>query len=502
MGGSRMKILVVSHDSVPYDLHKAKNRWTRFPYLFSKLGHKVKYVYKKDWLRYLFMFIKFKPNVVISIGKIAGLITGMHHMVYSGDCIFVHDLTDHFSLYRSNKRIWFFRNNHDFMTSPSYYNFKTYECNDYIPNGTNFSPIKVREKEFEYDACYLGQLHPIYNLAKLSKECKREGIKLKFITTPVEQSPKQISKCRICVYPISWDSSIKMYDYAAMKKPVVAIKPNLSENIGYPAYYCEDLGKGIRYLLKNKKKAKKVGEACHKWYKKTSGTWEDQAKRYLKLLNKYMKNKEENKREKENKKQKKNKQIFSMDVEKDINAGLKFAKLLAKKDLKGEFYICGYLVEKHPTKIKQIADMGHVIGGHGYHHEDFAKLSYKRADKIIKKTVNVFKKNNINIVGWRFPGLSFRNNQLKILEKYGLYDSSIRDVQLHQWGKLIFLRNWLRNFKKGILFFPSLFPKSLIEKPWSYADLNEKDFYTKSGRLITHCYNIKELSKIYKEIGK
>ena len=37
-------------------------------------------------------------------------------------------------------------------------------------------------------------------------------------------------------------------------------------------------------------------------------------------------------------------QIFTMDVEKNINNAVKFADLFSKYNLKGEFYICGYLV--------------------------------------------------------------------------------------------------------------------------------------------------------------
>lgn len=283
-----MKILVISHDSLPYHLHKSKHRWTRLPYLFSKFGHKIKYVYKKDWWRYHFIYLKFKPDIIISIGKIAGLITGIHHKFNFNRTIFVHDLTDHFSLYKSDKRIWFFRKNHDFLTAPTYYNFTTYKCDDYIPNGSDFLPIKVKDEDYEHDACYVGQVHPFYNVNKLIKDCKRKNINLKIITgLPVEKLPEMIAKCKTCVYPISWDSSIKMYDYAAMKKPVVAIKPNLAEKVGYPAYYCRNLDEGINYLLKNPKKAKQIGDSCYKWYKKTSGTWEQQAKKYLMILEKY-----------------------------------------------------------------------------------------------------------------------------------------------------------------------------------------------------------------------
>ena len=186
------------------------------------------------------------------------------------------------------------------------------------------------------------------------------------------------------------------------------------------------------------------------------------------------------------------KQKFTMDVEKNIDSSLEFAKLLSKNKIIGEFYISGEMVEKHPSKIKQIAKLGHIIGGHGYHHEDFAKLNYRQAHTIIKRTIKIFADSGIKMVGWRFPGFSFRNNHLKILVKYGLFDSSIRTTQLKKWGKLIFFRNWLRNAKRGIIFWPDFFPKGLVEKTWSHADLNEKqleDIKNKSGRLVIHCYN-------------
>jgi peptidoglycan/xylan/chitin deacetylase (PgdA/CDA1 family) len=184
------------------------------------------------------------------------------------------------------------------------------------------------------------------------------------------------------------------------------------------------------------------------------------------------------------------KQIFTMDVEQDIDAGVRFARFLTKKGLVGEFYITGALVEKYPSKVGQIAEH-HILGGHGYNHEDFAKLNDKKAKHIIKKTISVFKQNHFEMCGWRFPYLSYSNSQLNLIAKYGLYDSSIYSPVWSTWGRMGFIRNWARNLMRGIITLPYPYSFKLKERPWSVADLNDRGFYYKKGRLICHCYNLK-----------
>ena len=175
-----------------------------------------------------------------------------------------------------------------------------------------------------------------------------------------------------------------------------------------------------------------------------------------------------------------------MDVEKSIENALDFALKLKNKNIKGEFYITGYLVEKYPKEVKLIAKH-HIMGGHGYMHERFASLSLKKQEEIIKKTISIFKKNKINIQGWRFPYLSFTKDSLKLIKEYNLFDSSINRRRL--FGRIY--------FKKGF----HLLPKNLIEKPWDYVDLQDKNILKKSRRLIFHCYyycTISNSRNIYK----
>ncbi|MFA5142300.1 MAG: glycosyltransferase [Candidatus Woesearchaeota archaeon] len=286
-----MKILTVTHDVLTYEQSKKKMRWTRFPHLFKGLGHEVITIRKPEWWKYPFIYAKQRPDIVISAGKIAGLITSIHHMMpWKKKAIFVHDLTDHFDVYKSERRIWFLRNHHDYVTSPTIYNLKKFNCHDYIPNGSDFKLLSAESKlSPQFDAVYIGQTQSLYNLGQLKKECDELNLNLQILTDlPYEELPNYISKSKVCVYPISWDSSVKMYDYAALGMPVVAPKPNLAEEIGYPAHYCENLGEGIRYLIDNTETAKKLGDDARNWFEQHSGDWKTQATKYSKLLESYL----------------------------------------------------------------------------------------------------------------------------------------------------------------------------------------------------------------------
>ena len=188
-------------------------------------------------------------------------------------------------------------------------------------------------------------------------------------------------------------------------------------------------------------------------------------------------------------------QIFTMDVEEDIDSAVEFASLLAKHKMKGEFYICGYLVEKYPAKCRKIAKK-HIVGGHGFRHENFSKLSCEKQLDLIVKTQKTFEKHGMNMFGWRFPGFCFKHDSLSILAERDIFDSSFREPRVKLWGRLFFLRVWLKNLlAERVLYFPRPFTGMLIEKPFSAVDIERDDFYRYTGRIVTHCYNYKNFKK-------
>lgn len=111
---------------------------------------------------------------------------------------------------------------------------------------------------------------------------------------------------------------------------------------------------------------------------------------------------------------------------------------LDRRNQKGTFFCLGWLAEKHPIIIKEIADRGHQIGCHSYQHElshrftpeEFiADTSKAKAliEGVIGKKINIF----------RAPGFSITKNNiwaLKALADMGFeYDCSMFPAP-HDYG--------------------------------------------------------------------
>lgn len=111
---------------------------------------------------------------------------------------------------------------------------------------------------------------------------------------------------------------------------------------------------------------------------------------------------------------------------------------LDRRNQKGTFFCLGWLAEKHPTIIKEIADKGHQVGVHSYQHElshrftpeQFVEDTMKAKnliESVIGKKVNIF----------RAPGFSITKNNtwaLKSLADMGFeYDCSMFPAP-HDYG--------------------------------------------------------------------
>ncbi len=190
--------------------------------------------------------------------------------------------------------------------------------------------------------------------------------------------------------------------------------------------------------------------------------------------------------------------IWTMDVEKNTQSMVEFSKLLNKNNIRGEFYVCGHIIEEFPDLCKKISKK-HMIGGHGYYHENFGKLTKSKQEKIIIQTKKVFEKNNIKLETWRFPGFRYTNLSFHLLVKQNiLIDSSLKD----SWFKWPTVIIWFKTIKyEHKLTFPYIFPKKLKELPWSVLDLSGKGFLDQGGRIVIHCYNYPKIkNKIEKLI--
>ena len=122
-----------------------------------------------------------------------------------------------------------------------------------------------------------------------------------------------------------------------------------------------------------------------------------------------------------------------------VNNTRRILTLLSKRNVKGTFFVLGWVAEKHPELVQEIDSNGHEVASHGYSHQliykqgkkefyDETKFSKELLEDLIGKPVN----------GYRAASYSITPRSLwalEILHELGFsYDSSIFPVFHDRYG--------------------------------------------------------------------
>lgn len=122
-----------------------------------------------------------------------------------------------------------------------------------------------------------------------------------------------------------------------------------------------------------------------------------------------------------------------------VPAGRRLLELLDQADVRATFFVLGYVAERHPEIVREIAAAGHEIGTHGYSHT----LIYKQTPEVfrseIERAVRSLEDNiGQRVLGHRAPFFSITRDSLWALEVLGelgiRYDSSIFPVLNYRYG--------------------------------------------------------------------
>jgi len=117
----------------------------------------------------------------------------------------------------------------------------------------------------------------------------------------------------------------------------------------------------------------------------------------------------------------------------------KILAILDKSNVKATFFILGWTAERHPGLVKTIAENGHEIGCHSYHH----RLVYDQTPEEFRRDTEKAKNILENIIGkpvhgYRAPSYSITDKSLwalRILHELGFtYDSSIFPIHHDRYG--------------------------------------------------------------------
>lgn len=114
-------------------------------------------------------------------------------------------------------------------------------------------------------------------------------------------------------------------------------------------------------------------------------------------------------------------------------------ELLAKHDARGTFFILGWIAERYPALVREIAELGHEIASHGWDHarvtdltpdsfRDSVRRSREILESICGRPVAGFRAPSFSIV----PGLEW-TLEILLQEGYG-YDSSLFPISRRGYG--------------------------------------------------------------------
>jgi len=93
-------------------------------------------------------------------------------------------------------------------------------------------------------------------------------------------------------------------------------------------------------------------------------------------------------------------------------------RILDETEVKATFMTCGGIAERYPEATQAIAERGHEVAGHGYHHEVARDLSRERERDVIRRATEMIATRSGKLpVGWRSCTQS--PNSLELLMEQG-----------------------------------------------------------------------------------
>ena len=116
----------------------------------------------------------------------------------------------------------------------------------------------------------------------------------------------------------------------------------------------------------------------------------------------------------------------------------KIFNLIDKHNLNATFFVVGWIVEKYPSIVKKIDELGFEIGSHTHMHKLMYQMNRREVDEDLKKSIetieNIIQK---KIKYFRAPGFSITEDNkwvLEILINNGItHDSSIFSCKQSSW---------------------------------------------------------------------
>lgn len=105
-------------------------------------------------------------------------------------------------------------------------------------------------------------------------------------------------------------------------------------------------------------------------------------------------------------------------------------ELFDRRGTKATFFVLGWVAERAPELIREVAAAGHEIACHGYGHQRLTQLDAQRFDEDLGRALELLRKlTDAPVVGYRAPSFSLTKQTMwavPVLQKHGIrWDSSV-----------------------------------------------------------------------------
>ncbi|MEK6852949.1 MAG: glycosyltransferase family 4 protein [Nanoarchaeota archaeon] len=307
-----MKILLIDQARKNFR-EQDTGRWHFLPYYFEKFGHEVYHVTRKDWKKFPFIYLKFKPDIVISVGPVAGYISCILRKLGIIRAPLVHDWNDYWTeilgpkhgLARIARLEHYAIENSDFVTTPSRYLAE--KCRIYgkscqlflhgVELNLNLKPANLRG----FSLLYIGEQTPykkieriieavkglkcdLYLIGHANEELKRiAGKNVHFLgKVSHKEIGAYIKAANVCVITADQEN-LKMYEFARAGKVVLAYKGRISYFLTHlqTAYITENLKEGVIELMKSTQLRRRLEKNIKNL---PTYSWKEITRKYLNFL--------------------------------------------------------------------------------------------------------------------------------------------------------------------------------------------------------------------------
>jgi len=310
-----MKILIVSGTKIAFNKDMPM-RWHMLPHEFVNSGHNVKYLLKKDWWKYPFVYFSFKPDVVIGTGLFCFIPSWFYKLkIFRKPVVFDWNDVYHEVMGRKYSPAiisfieLFNAKNSTIVITPSLYlkdKCDTLRINaKFIEHGCDLEPINLHKNEFntKFNVVYVGEISQykgapeLINSVKLIPFVDLYLFGQNYITDfnmdyknvhymgiiSKEKINKYLQSADILVLANNQDSALKMYDYIKVKGVILAKKGRINYILEHKvnAYLCEDFKEGILELYKNIELRKEIKKNISKFKVKS---WKEISAKYVKTI--------------------------------------------------------------------------------------------------------------------------------------------------------------------------------------------------------------------------